>query len=156
PGSLPPTTTTCHAAPWWHLGNAAHGRQYEVDYYDKDGTTLLTKTATTLQAICPPSGVSGSPANGYGHWNGMLVSELDGANPVGVCDVRASQTVTTTNNATASIVTDTEAYTYDSYGRVTQTTSTSNSGTPTQVVNKTTYVWNDGLIVPPPASGSYS
>lgn len=112
--------------------------------------TLLTKSTMTYTPVCPPVGVAGSPPNGYGNWGGKLVSALDGANPVAVCDVQQTQAVTTTNEGGSSVVTDTESTTYDNYGRVTQTTSASNSGTPATVVHKTSYVWNDGLSVPLP------
>jgi hypothetical protein len=35
------------------------------------------------QAVCPPVGVPGTPANpNYGNWNGNLVTELDHSNPI--------------------------------------------------------------------------
>jgi RHS repeat-associated protein len=149
--SLPPINTTCHASPWWHLANVGHGLEYEADYYDTNGTTLLKKTTAQYQAVCPPSGVSGTPSDPtYGTWDGNLVSTLDHNNPVAACDVQQTQKVTTVLDGTSSSTTDTEAYTYDSLGRQTQTTNTSNSGgaSPTTIVHKTSYVWNDGLTVP--------
>lgn len=79
----------CHNDPWWDLPNAAHGHEIEVDTYDTDGTMLLSRTLTQYQAICPPSGVSGTPAwSQWGNWDGMLVSEFDHNNPMAACDVR--------------------------------------------------------------------
>jgi RHS repeat-associated protein len=83
----------CHNDPWWDLTNAAHGHETEVDHYDTDGTTLLEKTLTQYQALCPGSGVGGTPAwTAWGNWKGNLVSELDHNNPVASCDVQTAQT----------------------------------------------------------------
>ncbi len=145
PSNLPPVNTACHNSPWWNLGNAAHGNEYEADYYDTNGTTLLKKVTTSYQAICPPSGVSGSPPVNGITWDGHLVSEVDNDNPVAVCDVQETQSATTTFDGGTSSVSDTESYAYDSYGRVTQTTSASNSGTPATILHKTSYVWDDAV-----------
>ncbi len=148
--NLPPLAT-CHNAPWWDLVNAGHGLETEAWFYATDGTTLLKHTTATYQKVCPPNGVTGSSGT---QWNGQRVSELDASNPVAVCDIQLQQRVTEMKEGSSNIVSDTEAYTYDgdgaNFGRVTQTTSTSSSGgsSPTTIVHKTSYVWNDGLTVP--------
>jgi RHS repeat-associated protein len=155
--SLPPINTTCHAAPWWHTANAGHGLEYETDYYDTNGSTLLKKVTSQYQAVCPPSGVSGTPSSPtYGTWDGNLVSELDHNNPVATCDVLQTQKQTTQLDGGSNSVYDAEQYTYDSYGRLTKRVSVSNSGgsSPTQITYKTSYVWNDGLVVPTAAQNN--
>ena len=64
--------------------------------------------------------------------------------------MQQTQQTTTSLDGTSNSISDTEASTYDNYGRPTQTTSTSNSGgsSPTTLVHTTSYVWNDGLTVP--------
>jgi RHS repeat-associated core domain len=155
--NLPPITTTCQASPWWNINNVGRGHAYDVSYYDTNGTTLLKHTTATYQAICPPSGVAGSPTLPvYGNIDGMLISELDYNNPVAVCDVQQTQATTTMTDGTGSSVTATTNYTYDSLGRVTQTSTTSNGGTPTTVVNLTSYIWNDAVTATSTsASGVY-
>jgi YD repeat-containing protein len=145
PSNLPPITSTCQHSPWWDLTNAAHGREYEADYYDTNGTTLLKQVLSTYVDICPPSGVSGSPPVNGITWDGNLVSELDSNNPVAVCDVYLTQQVSKQFDGGSSPSTLTSSYTYDSYGNVTATTRTSNGGTPGTTTNKTYYTWNDAL-----------
>lgn len=153
--TLPPITTTCQLAPWWDLANAGHGLETEADYYATDGTTLLKKTTASYYPACPPSGVSATPAytvgnSSFGPWGSNQVSELDHNNPVAVCDVQQTQRVTTTYDGTGNSISETENYTYDSYGQVTQVQriSSSGGGSPTTVYDKTSYVRNDGLTLP--------
>ena len=142
----------CHNAPWWHIGNAGHGHETEVDSYDIGGATLLSQTTTSYNLVCPPGGVTATPAvSGFGNWDNMRVSELDHGNPVAVCDVQTAQVDTYTwDRATSGAVPhSTTTYTYDSYGRVTATTTTSNdggaTGSPTTIVQKTDYIWDDAV-----------
>ncbi|HEU5227241.1 MAG TPA: RHS repeat-associated core domain-containing protein [Ktedonobacteraceae bacterium] len=150
-------STPCHAAPWWHLNNAAHGHEYETFLYDTDGQTLLQHQTTTYQAVCPPSGVSATPAyTAWGNWDGQLVSALDHNSPVAVCDIQQTQQVSEIHDGSGSSVTTTTVPTYDSFGRVTQETTSSNSGSPSQVIQKTTYVWNNAITATKTsASGTY-
>jgi RHS repeat-associated protein len=131
-GSGPPVSGHCGSVPWWDLSNAAHMHEYELDTYDTNGTSLLHQVKTTWQAVCPPSGVSGSPTKpGYGTQDGMLVSELDqGTNPVTVCDVQKAQIDDLTyNGATTGPAPDKRTtYTYDSYGRLTSQTDLNTTG----------------------------
>jgi hypothetical protein len=147
----------CHNAPWWNLANAAHGHETSASYYDTNGTTLLKQVNTSYQALCPPSGVSGTPSSpAYGNWNGHLVNAFDFNNPIAACDIRTTQQVTHTFNGSGQSVDTTTTWTYDSYGRVTQQSVTSNGGTPTQVVTNTSYVWNDNITATQnSASGTY-
>ncbi len=154
PSTLPPINTTCHASPWWNLNNAAHGLEYQAFYLGTDGTTLLKQTTANYQAVCPASGITATPTysytwngNGYtfGPWDGMLVSELDHNNPVADCDVQLTQRVTYMQDGSSNGATDTEAYTYDTLGRVTQVTSSSSSGSPSQIVSAMAYVWNNNV-----------
>lgn len=151
------TNPTCAVTPWWDLTNAAHGHEYEAFYYDTDGTTLLKHETNTYQAVCPPSGVSGTPASSsWGNWDGHLVSALDHNNPVAVCDVQMTQSVNETKDGSGNSVSTTTTPTYDNYGRVTQEVITSNGGTPSQVVHKTGYVWNDNVTATQTgATGTY-
>jgi RHS repeat-associated protein len=151
----------CHNDPWWDAHNAEHGREYEVDHYDTDGTTLLSKIQTQYQLTCPPSGVSGSGSS-FGGFDGNLVSELDHNNPVASCDIQTKQMDTYTyDGSTASGVPhQTVTYAYDSYGRQTSQTTTTNdggaTGSPTTIVAKTVYVWYDGVTATSTsASGPY-
>ncbi len=140
------TPNPCHNDPWWDLTNAAHGHETEAFFYDTDGTTLLKHTTASYQAVCPPSGVSGTPASSiFGTFDGKLVSALDDSNPVAVCDVQQTQQVEQVSNGTANNVTTTTAWTYDNFGRVLQETISSNGGTPGTVVHQTAYVWNDAI-----------
>ncbi len=142
----------CHNAPWWHIGNAGHGHEIEVDNYDIGGTTLLSQTTTSYNLVCPPSGVSASPPAGFGNWDNNRVSELDHGNPVAVCDVQTSQIDTYTwdgaSNGTA-VPHSTVTFTYDSFGRVISKTTTSNdggaTGSPTTIVQKLDYIWNNAV-----------
>lgn len=148
--NLPPKTS-CHNSPWWDLGNAGHGLETSASYYDTNGTTLLKQTSNTYTAVCPPGGVGASQS---GNWNNESVDELGVSNPMAVCDVQRTQSVTKTFDGSGSYTSDTEAYTYDNsstgYGRPTQTTSTVNGGgsSPTTVVDKTTYTAITSLVVP--------
>jgi hypothetical protein len=154
-----PSGWSCVKDPWWDLTNLAHGRQVEEDDYDTNGTTLLAKSLTYYQAVCPPSGVAGSPVAGYGNWNGNLVSELDHDNPVGVCDVQTAKVYDYTYDGSASPTYASSAYTYDTSGRVTQTTDTDNGGSPWQIVHQTAYIWNNAINTnvtePNPPTGTY-
>ncbi len=153
-------TSPCHASPWWNLNNAAHGHEYDVSYYDTDGTTLLKHTANTYKALCPPAGVAPTPAStdaGKTYtWDGNLVSELDHNNPAAVCDIEETQSVSQISDGGSNTVSTTTTPVYDNYGRVTQTTTTSNGGTPNKVVKNTSYVWNDGITATrTSATGTY-
>ena len=152
PNYIPcPGPNPCHADPWWNPGNALHGHEYETDQYDTNGTTLLHQTKTQYSVQCPPSGVSGSGSTSYGNFDGNLVSELDHNNPVAACDIQTSQVDDYTDDgSSASGVPDqTTTYVYDSYGRVTTKTVTVNdgsaTGSPTTLVYKTAYEWNDAV-----------
>jgi YD repeat-containing protein len=152
----------CHNDPWWAATNAEHGREYEADSYDTNGTTLLSKTLTQYQLTCPPSGVSGDGSTSYGNFDGNLTSELDHNNPVADCDVQTSQVdVYTDDGSTASGVPHrTNTYTYDSYGRQTSQTSTGNdgsaTGSPTTIVTTTSYIWDDNVTATSTsATGTY-
>jgi RHS repeat-associated protein len=150
------TKAACHKDPWWDLANAAHGHEYQVLSYDTDGTTLLNEVDTTFQAICPPSGVSATPAQGATTWDGMLVSELDHNNPVGVCELQRTQQVSKTFEGASTPASTTTTWTYDSLGRVTTETTTSSGGTPATVVKNTAYVWNDAVTATSTgANGTY-
>ena len=156
PSTLPPISGTCQLSPWWDVANAGHGLETETDYLDTDGTTLLKKTTATYNAVCPPSGVSATPqytgsGSSFGPWGSNQVSELDHNNPVAVCDVQQTQQVTTTYDGTANSITATDNSTYDTYGQVTQTQriSSSGGGSPTTIYDKTAYIRNDGLTLPP-------
>ncbi len=151
-----PNPIACHNAPWWDLTNTGHGLETEAWFYATDGTTLLKHTTASYTAVCPPHGVTGSSGT---YWDSERVSEINASNPVAVCDVQLQQRVSETKEGSSNTVSDTEAYTYDgdgaNYGRVTQITSTSSSGggsggsaSPTSIIHKASYVWNDGLIVP--------
>jgi RHS repeat-associated protein len=112
----------CHNDPYWALGNAAHGHEYEVDQTDNVGTALLSEERTQWAAICPPATLGGTPSNSnYGNWDGDLVTELDHSNPVMVCDIQRQQVDDLTlDGATQGPVPDKmTTYRYDSFGRVT-------------------------------------
>ncbi|HEU5383590.1 MAG TPA: RHS repeat-associated core domain-containing protein [Ktedonobacteraceae bacterium] len=150
------TPNPCHKDPWWDLANAAHGHEYQTLTYDRDGSTLLSEVDTTYTATCPPTGVSPTPPKGSITWDGMLISDLDHNNPVVVCDIHPSEQVHKTYDGASNPLTTTTDDTYDSYGRVTQETTTSNGGTPTEIVKKTWYVWNDSITATTTsASGTY-
>jgi RHS repeat-associated protein len=147
------TSSPCHNDPWWAPGNALHGHEYEADFYDTDGKTLLKQVKTQYQLTCPPSGVSATPASSsWGNWDGHRVSMLDHNNPVAVCDIQTSQVDTYTfEGASSSLAVphQTTTFVYDSYGRQTSATTTSNDGgaigSPTTIVSKTSYIWNDAI-----------
>jgi len=148
PSNLPPIKTTCQKDPWWDLTNVAHGHEYEADYYDTNGTTLLKQATTGYTATCPPSGVSPTPPIGSITWDGKLVSSLDLDNPVAVCDVQATQSddymLDGGTNSTHLITTSV----FDSYGRLTKTTESGNGGSPTQIIHTNAYITNDSLTLP--------
>ncbi len=159
--TLPPIQTACQPSPWWDVANAGHGLETEADYYDSDtGHTLLKKITSTYNAVCPPSGVSATPVytgsgSSFGPWGSNQVSELDHNNPVAVCDVQKTQQVTTTYDSngfgSGNSISETDSYTYDIYGMVSQTKRVSSSGgsSPTTIYDKTTFIRNDGLTLPP-------
>ncbi len=135
----------CHSAPWWSSSTALHGREYEADYYDTDGTTLLKQVKTQYQLTCPPSGVGGTP--GFGP--GQLRSMLDPDNPVVVCDIQTGQVDTYTfDGASSSLAVphQTLAYTYDAHGNILTATVTTNdggtTGSPTTIVQHNDYILN--------------
>ncbi len=144
--SLPPAV--CHSDPWWDPRNVGHGHELEVDHYDTDGTTLLSKTTTQYNVVCPASGVAGTPAypGSWGNWDGNLVSALDHNNPVMSCEIQTARGDTYTYDGSANYTQQTVTYTYDSSGRVTDTTITSNDGgapgSPTSVRTHTDYISN--------------
>ncbi|HET9847054.1 MAG TPA: hypothetical protein VFR68_00670, partial [Candidatus Dormibacteraeota bacterium] len=165
----------CQADPWWPLSNsqtnidgtattvnALHGHEYLADYTDTNGTTILHEVKTLYNALCRPVAVaSGSPSNGYGSWDGQLVSELDPSNPVGLCDIQTAQVVVADEGTVGSSVPQkTTTYTYDSYGRMSSQQSSSNDGTatgsPITIVHKPTYATNDNIASSSTsATGSY-
>jgi RHS repeat-associated protein len=157
----------CNNAPWWDLTNAAHGHEYETDSYDTNGTTLLKKTTTQYQSVCPLPWVSGTPAvSGFGNFNGNRVAELDLGNPVAVCDVRTTRTdAYTYDGSTASGVPDqtvSSSYSYDSSGHLQSQTATTSSndggatGSPTTIADTTSFIWNDAVTTSlSSASGTY-
>src|SRR6266545_3587614 len=162
----------CHNDPWWDLTNAAHGREYELDRYATNGTTLLQHVLTQYAAICtPPWILTGSPpVTGYGDWAGNLVAELDLGNPIAPCDVQTTQVDNKTfDGATgASLPNQTTTYTYETgtrpcptcFGRVTKRTTTSNdggaNGSPTTIATRTDYIWNDNITTTSSsAAGTY-
>jgi RHS repeat-associated protein len=153
--SMPPVNTTCHNSPWWNVANAGHGLETETDYYDTNGTTLLKKVTNSYTTVCPPSNVSATPQYNdggtlFGPWDGNLVSELDHSNPVADCDVQLSQQVTSAYDGTTNAVSETDSYTYDSYGQVNQTQRVTANGasSPTTIYDNTFFIRNDGLTVP--------
>jgi RHS repeat-associated protein len=154
----------CHNDPFWDLANVAHAHEIELDQYAPSSGPLLRKVATQYQATCPPAGVAGTPPipGLTGSNDGMLVAELDHSNPVAVCDVQMSRIDTTTyDGATSGALPDrTETFAYDSYGRQTSHTTSSNdggvNGSPSTIVHKSTYVWNDAVTATSTsATGSY-
>jgi RHS repeat-associated protein len=166
PNMQPPGPTPCPDAPWWNLTNAAHGHETELDRYDTNGTTLLSKTTTQYQAVCPPTGVSGSGSlTGYGNFGGNLVSELDHSNPVAACDVRPTRSDTTTEDgSSASGVPDqttTYGYSFSGiYPSADTATTTSNDGgapgSPTTSIAMTADIWNDAITTSQTgATGTY-
>jgi RHS repeat-associated protein len=159
-----PLAGTCQNAPWWDLMNAAHGREFQVDVYDTNGTTLLTRDTTAYRATCPPAGVAGSPAHPpYGNFDGRLVSELDQSNPVAVCEVQTIQVdhYRLDGAPIANAVHQITTYAYDTpYGRLISQTDTANdggaTGSPTTVVKQSSYIWNDAVsVTAASASGVY-
>lgn len=123
-------TCTPHNAPFSDLSNAAHGHEYELDQYDTNGTTLLKQVKTQWQAVCPPAGVSGTPASGtYGNWDGNLVTELDHSNPVMVCEVHPLEVDRYVFSGSGGVSSHSAtAYSYDSLGRVSSQAEISDSG----------------------------
>jgi RHS repeat-associated protein len=152
----------CHTDPWWQIGNAGHGHEFEADFYDTNGSTLLRQTKSQYALTCPPTGVAGSPAAGWGNWNGNLVSELDPSNPVGVCDIQTSQVddYAIDGSTNPAVPHRTTTYSYDSYGRVTSETLAANDGAGTgsasTIVHKPAYATNDSVTAnATSATGSY-
>jgi RHS repeat-associated protein len=155
------TPSPCHNDAWWdftgsRLGvgqnNAAHGREYEIDTYDTNGTTLLKQVKPGYSILCPPTGVSGSPAIvGQGNWNGNLVSALDSGNPTGACSTRTQviDTYVLDGSPSNQAPHSTANFVYDNYGRMIKETDTSNdggyNGNPTTLVRQLWYVWNDNV-----------
>lgn len=142
----------CSTNPWWQMGNAGHGHEFEADFSATDGFTPLRQMRTQYSLTCPPAGVAGTPPAGYGNWNGKLVSELDPSNPVASCDIQTSQVDDISLDGTpynSSLPDNKTTYSYDSYGRLTNETTTSNNGggtgSATTTVHKPTYVWNDNV-----------
>ncbi len=159
--NLPPIGP-CHNAPWWDIRNAGHGHEIEVDHYDTDGTTLLSKATNQYQAVCPASGVSGTPAypGTWGNWDGNLVSQLDRNNPVASCDIQQTQSDSYTYDGAGSGPQSTTTYIYDTLGRPTDVTHASNdggaTGSPTTVATHTDYIWNDAITATSTgATGTY-
>jgi RHS repeat-associated protein len=162
-------TPPCHNSPWWgntnrtDVGNSAHGHEFETDYYDTNGTTLLKKTTAQYQETCPPSGVSGTSSSpDYGNWNGNLVSELDHGDPVAVCDIQMTRTDEYTyDGGSGTVPQKTTTYSYDSYGRTTDVVTTSNGGgtltnSATLIDQHTDYIWNDAVsVTSTSATGTY-
>ncbi|MGH7484378.1 MAG: hypothetical protein ACREMY_02090, partial [bacterium] len=144
----------CHVSPWWDIGNAGHGHEYEADYFDTNGTTLLKKVTSQYQLVCPPSGIAGSPSwsttlNGSPYtytWDGMLVAALDHGNPVADCDVQTkSSDATTLDGASNPFAAphSSASYLYDSLGRVTDQTTGVDTGL------EAAYYGNSGLTGSP-------
>jgi RHS repeat-associated protein len=131
------TPAPCHNDPYSALGNAAHSHEYELDQYATDGKTLLSQVKTQWSATCPPTGVSGTPANpNWGNWDGALVTELDHSNPVMVCEVHPVQVDRYTYDGTGGQpVHSATAYTYDGVGRVATQAQVSNTGSGTVVAD---------------------
>ena len=159
--NLPPIGP-CHNSPWWDIRNAGHGHEIEVDHYDTDGTTLLSKATNQYQAVCPAAGVTGTPAypGTWGNWDGNLVSQLDRNNPVASCDIQQTQSDSYTYDGAGSGPQSTTTYAYDTLGRPTDVTKTSNdggaTGSPTTVVTHTDYIWNDAVAATSTgATGTY-
>src|SRR5438445_3468032 len=153
----------CHTDPWWDLGNLAHGHPFEDDYYDTNGA-LLKQIKTQYQKVCPPSGVAGTPSNGYGSWDGQLISQLDPSNPVASCDLETAQVdEITVDGSNASPLPDrTTTYAYDPTARVIKKTTTGNNGaatgSATTIISQPTYLWNDTVtanLAPTNARGVY-
>jgi RHS repeat-associated protein len=159
--------------------NAGHGHETEVDTYDTDGKHVLSATTTTLAAVCPPSGVAGTPGTSqsrstYGSFDGELVSELDGDNPVAVCDVQTTRAdgYRYDGSCVASVVGGTgpvvavcgtsgvphraDLYTHDQYGGVLTDDRQTNGASPWEVVDRTVYTWNDAVsATATSATGTY-
>ncbi|HEY4027422.1 MAG TPA: RHS repeat-associated core domain-containing protein [Candidatus Dormibacteraeota bacterium] len=147
------STNPCPTSPWWDPNNALHGRETEVDTYNTDGS-LLEVVQTQYQSLCPPSGVTGDRS-------GRLVSELDFTNPVATCDIAPIQVdrFFVNGGSQSSAPHLTTRSTYDAYGRVTSTTETANdgaAGSPTTIVRKASYAWNDSVsATATSATGTY-
>jgi RHS repeat-associated protein len=162
-------TPPCVSSPWYQIGNAGHGHEFEVDTYDTDGVTQLGQVKTQYTLTCPPSGVTATPpwqkdsTHTY-NWDGNRVSELDHDNPVTVCDLHPAQVDTYTldgSGSTSTATHSTTTYSYDTYGRLTDSTSSSNSGggatgSITSVSAHTDYLWHDAVsATSTSASGTY-
>jgi RHS repeat-associated protein len=126
---------TCHNAPYWHLGTAAHGMEIEASYYDTDNATLLKQEKSQYLLACPPPNVSATPpytSPNYGNWNGNRVSGLDHNNPVAVCSVLPSQqdSFQFDGGAAWKIPQSTTTYAYEgnNYRRLTDVTTANAAG----------------------------
>ncbi|HEX8919814.1 MAG TPA: PA14 domain-containing protein, partial [Chloroflexota bacterium] len=131
-----PPYTYCRQSSWWDLQNVGHGREYEADYYDTNGTTLLRKVTNQYQAVCPSPG-------GATSWNGKQASELGSqSNPVVGCDVQLQESTTAHYDgasADSSAAASTVNYYYDpTFGRPTRTVTTNNGGLTAQYFSDTT------------------
>jgi len=126
---------TCHNAPYWHLGTAGHGMEFEVTYYDTDNATVLKQEKTQYSLACPPPNVSATPpytSPNYGNWNGNRVSGLDHNNPVAVCSVLPSQQdhFQFDGGAAWKVPQSTTTYAYEgnNYRRLTDVTTSNGAG----------------------------
>ena len=158
----------CSTDAWWSFSNAAHGHEGgSYLYTDSTKQHLLHELTASFNPVCPPTRVQqttgGSPANGYGSWDGQLVGELDPRNPISVCDVQATQSddyMFDGQGSGALTTTDkTITYAYDNRGRISKQTTTSNdglAGSATTLVRQPNYLTTDTLnhtSIPP--VGSY-
>jgi RHS repeat-associated protein len=119
--------SVCGSVPWSDLNNVAHGRE-KFDFHSSPDGNLMAYRLTHWRAVCPPVGVTGSPAKpGYGTQGGNLVSELDqGTNPVMVCDVQKVRVDEVTEEGLRSAPNPDQVttYAYDDLGRQTSQTRT--------------------------------
>ncbi len=149
------SSSPCHTAPFWHLGTAGHGMEYEASAYATDNLTLLKQDKTQYTLACPPPTVSATPPySGYGDWDGNRVSGIDHYNPGAVCATLPSQrdTYTFDGGSPGAIPQSTTTYSYETnnYQRLTDTTSNSNGGgaalgSPTTIKAHTDYIWDDAI-----------
>jgi RHS repeat-associated protein len=148
------STAPCPTSPWWDPSNAEHGLETEVDRFNADGS-LQKVVRRQYRALCPSSGVAGDLA-------GNLVSELDFDNPLALCDVKPVQedSLQVDGGSQTTAPHQTVTYAYDTFGRLVTGTTTSSdggaTGSPTSIVGKITYVWNDAVsATASSATGSY-
>ena len=86
-------TPHCGVAPYWNANPGLGGLETESQTFSASGQ-LMQDSRQTYVTNCPPPGVAGSvgAAGGiYDPGSGYLFSELDGDNPVVVCDPRLTQ-----------------------------------------------------------------